>query len=84
MAGRTSVAVLGAGGTMGLEMARNLARAGMEVRAWNRSRERATPLAAEGARITGSPAEAAQGAEAVAVSTGTCLAYPRPGDRLGS
>ena len=65
MAGRTSVAVLGAGGTMGLEMARNLARAGREVRAWNRSRERATPLAAEGVRITGSPAEAAQGADVV-------------------
>jgi 3-hydroxyisobutyrate dehydrogenase-like beta-hydroxyacid dehydrogenase len=32
MAGRTSVAVLGAGGTMGLEMTRNLARAGMDVR----------------------------------------------------
>jgi 3-hydroxyisobutyrate dehydrogenase len=50
---------------MGLEMARNLARAGMDVRAWNRSRDRATPLAAEGARITGSPAEAAQGADVV-------------------
>ena len=65
MAGRTSVAVLGAGGTMGLEMARNLARAGIDVRAWNRSRDRATPLAAEGVRIAGSPAEAAQGAGVV-------------------
>jgi 3-hydroxyisobutyrate dehydrogenase len=65
MAGRTSAAVLGAGGTMGLEMARNLARAGMDVRAWNRSRDRAAPLADEGVRITGSPAEAAQGADVV-------------------
>src|SRR6266567_4900009 len=30
-----SVAVLGAGGTMGLPIARNLARAGMVVRGWN-------------------------------------------------
>lgn len=32
-----SVALLGAGGTMGRGMARNLARAGIEVRAWNRT-----------------------------------------------
>lgn len=32
-----SVAVLGAGGTMGKGMARNLAMAGFEVRAWNRN-----------------------------------------------
>jgi 3-hydroxyisobutyrate dehydrogenase len=56
------VAVLGAGGTMGLPMARNLARAGFEVRAWNRSAEKARPLAAEGVTIAGSPAEAADGA----------------------
>ena len=56
------VAVLGAGGTMGFPMARNLARAGVPVRAWNRSREKAEPLAADGAVIAGSPAEAAGGA----------------------
>jgi 3-hydroxyisobutyrate dehydrogenase len=56
------VAVLGAGGTMGLPIARNLARAGFEVRAWNRSAEKARPLAAEGVTIAGSPAEAADGA----------------------
>ena len=49
-AGRTeTVAVLGAGGTMGFPMARNIARAGMTVRAWNRSRDKAEPLAADGA-----------------------------------
>jgi 3-hydroxyisobutyrate dehydrogenase len=32
-----TVAVLGAGGTMGLPMARNIAQAGMRVRAWNRT-----------------------------------------------
>lgn len=31
-----TVAVLGAGGTMGFPMARNMARAGLAVRAWNR------------------------------------------------
>ena len=35
-AGET-VAVLGAGGTMGQPMARNIAQAGIGVRAWNRS-----------------------------------------------
>jgi len=40
-----TVAVLGAGGTMGLPMARNLARAGLEVRAWNRSPDKMHPLA---------------------------------------
>lgn len=33
-----TVAVLGAGGTMGFAMTRNIARAGIQVRAWNRSR----------------------------------------------
>lgn len=76
-AGRTSVAVLGAGGTMGLEMARHLVRAGMDVRAWNRSRDKATPLAADGAQLTGSPAEAARGAGIVLTmlaDTGAVLA----------
>jgi 3-hydroxyisobutyrate dehydrogenase len=53
-----SVAVLGAGGTMGLPMARNLARAGIEVRAWNRSREKAEPLAGEGVAVADTAAEA--------------------------
>ena len=58
------VAVLGTG-TMGAPMARNLAAAGHEVRAWNRSRERADPLAADGVRVAGSPDEATAGAEIV-------------------
>jgi 3-hydroxyisobutyrate dehydrogenase len=61
----TSVAVLGAGGTMGLPMARNIARAGMDVRAWNRTREKAEPLADDGAQIFDSPAEAADGADVI-------------------
>lgn len=60
-----TVAVLGAGGTMGLPMARNLARAGMRVTAWNRTREKAAPLAAEGAEVLDTPALAAAGADFV-------------------
>ena len=45
MSRQQTVAVLGAGGTMGAPMASNLARAGIAVRAWNRSREKAEPLA---------------------------------------
>ncbi len=59
------LALLGAGGTMGFAMARNLARAGFEVRAWNRTRERADPLAEDGATIAATPAEAAEGADVV-------------------
>jgi 3-hydroxyisobutyrate dehydrogenase len=54
------IAFLGAGGTMGFPMARNLARAGFDVRAWNRSREKAEPLAADGVQIAGSPHQAAE------------------------
>jgi 3-hydroxyisobutyrate dehydrogenase len=69
-AGRSSratetVAVLGAGGTMGFAMARNIARAGIPVRAWNRSRDKAEPLAKDGAVVTDTPAEAAQDATIV-------------------
>ena len=59
------VAVLGAGGTMGLPMARNLAKAGFEVRAWNRTRERAEPLAEDGVEVYDTAAEASEGAEVV-------------------
>lgn len=54
------VAVLGAGGAMGFEIARNLARGGFEVQAWNRSREKAEPLADDGATICESPTDAAR------------------------
>jgi 3-hydroxyisobutyrate dehydrogenase len=58
------VTVLGTG-IMGAPMARNLAAAGHEVRAWNRSRERAEPLAADGVQVADSPAEAVREAEVV-------------------
>ena len=55
-----TVAVLG--GTTGFPIVRNLLRAGIPVRAWNRSADKAEPLALEGACIAASPAEAARGA----------------------
>ncbi len=57
-----AVALLGAGGTMGLPMARHIARTGIELRAWNRTREKAEPAADDGARVYGTPGEAAEGA----------------------
>jgi 3-hydroxyisobutyrate dehydrogenase-like beta-hydroxyacid dehydrogenase len=47
-------------GAMGAGMARVLLRAGHRVTVWNRTRERAAPLASEGAAVAGSPAEAAR------------------------
>ncbi|MEU3710326.1 NAD(P)-dependent oxidoreductase [Streptomyces catenulae] len=64
MAEHISVAVLGTG-IMGTAMARNLARAGYDVRAWNRTRARAEPLTADGVRVTDTPAEAVDGADTV-------------------
>lgn len=57
-----TAAVLGTG-IMGAAMARNILGAGMEVRAWNRSREKAQPLAESGATVADSPEEAARGAD---------------------
>lgn len=61
MADTQSVAVLGTG-IMGGPMARNLARAGFEVRAWNRTRAKAEDLAADGVQVADTPAAAARGA----------------------
>jgi 3-hydroxyisobutyrate dehydrogenase len=65
MAARERIAFLGAGGTMGRAMAANLLRAGFDVRAWNRTAERAAPLAEQGARVAASPAEAVEGASII-------------------
>ena len=50
-------------GKMGFPMARNLLRAGHEVAAYNRSREKAEAL--EGARVADSPSDAARDSDAV-------------------
>lgn len=65
------VAFLGLG-NMGLPMARNILKAGHELAVWNRSAEKAAALADAGARIGGSPPEAAQDAEII----GLCLSTP--------
>ncbi|HEX7170802.1 MAG TPA: NAD(P)-binding domain-containing protein, partial [Rubrobacter sp.] len=62
MADGTKVAVLGTG-IMGAAMARNLLSEGMEVRAWNRSREKAESLTEDGAEVAESPADAARDAD---------------------
>ena len=58
------VAVLGTG-TMGAGMARPMQREGLSVTAWNRTRKRAEPLAADGIEIADSVAAAVRGADVV-------------------
>lgn len=58
------VAILGTG-IMGTGMARNLRRSGHQVRAWNRTLERAEPLVADGVAIADAPGEAVADAEAM-------------------
>ncbi|TDD45243.1 NAD(P)-dependent oxidoreductase [Nonomuraea terrae] len=60
----TTVAMLGTG-IMGAAMARNLLKSGMQVTVWNRTQDRARPLAADGATVAGSPADAVRGADVV-------------------
>jgi 3-hydroxyisobutyrate dehydrogenase len=62
MSDKGTVAVLGTG-IMGGAMARRLSGAGFAVRVWNRTRERAEPLAEVGGLVAGSPAEAADQAD---------------------
>jgi 3-hydroxyisobutyrate dehydrogenase len=59
-----SVAVLGLG-TMGTPIARNLLRAGFEVRVWHRTPAKTEALAADGAYPAASPADATAGADVV-------------------
>jgi 3-hydroxyisobutyrate dehydrogenase-like beta-hydroxyacid dehydrogenase len=52
-------------GRMGAGMARGLLRAGHELTVYNRSREKADALAADGARVADSPAKTVTGADVV-------------------
>lgn len=84
-----AVAVPGTG-IMGAAMARSLVRAGHTVRVWNRTRDKAEPLASDGAEVAGSPAEAVREADAVLTMLydgGTVLEVMReaaPGLRRGA
>lgn len=57
-----SVAVLGTG-LIGAAVARNLARKGFAVRAWNRTPEKAQALTADGVQVFSTPAEAVRDAD---------------------
>jgi 3-hydroxyisobutyrate dehydrogenase len=59
-----TIAALGTG-VMGAPMARNLARAGHDVRAWNRSPQKAAALRDDGIDVRDDPADAAAGADVV-------------------
>src|ERR1044072_5497380 len=61
MTDQLTVTVLGTG-IMGAAMARNLARAGHTVRGWNRTRDKAAPLGADGITVSDTPAEGVHGA----------------------
>lgn len=58
------LALLGTG-RMGLPMARRLCQAGHEVHVWNRSADKAAPLAADGATVHTQAADAAAAADTV-------------------
>jgi 3-hydroxyisobutyrate dehydrogenase len=60
----TTVAVLGTG-LMGAGMARSMARDGLEVRAWNRTRAKALPLQEAGISVAPEPESAVEGADVV-------------------
>lgn len=84
----STVAVLGTG-TMGRPMAANMARAGMDVAVWNRTRAAAEPLAEVGARVCDEPGQAVSGADVIvtmlfdadvtAEVMGAALAQAQPG-----
>lgn len=60
----SSVAVLGTG-IMGTGMARSLLRAGLDVTVWNRSAEKARPLADDGAKVAADAADAVSSADVI-------------------
>lgn len=80
-----AIAFLGTG-LMGAPMAANLCRAGHHVTVWNRSPEKAAPLAGEGAAIASTAAEAVMGAGLVItmLSDGPSVAAVLFGDSAGS
>jgi len=71
---RAKIAFLGTG-IMGLPMCGHLLKAGYPVQVWNRSPEKAAPLAELGATLCGSPSEAVAGAKYIIsmLSTGPVI-----------
>ena len=64
MSDQPTVALLGTG-IMGVGMGRNIAAAGISLRVWNRTREKAAPVADAGATLSDSPAEAVRDVDVV-------------------
>lgn len=86
MADAETVALLGAGSTMGKGIARNLAAAGIPVRAWNRTRSKAEDLAGvEGIELCATAREASAGAGIVMtmVSDGDAVLGAMEGEEGG-
>jgi len=89
MTDQPSVALLGTC-TMCAGMARNIAAAGIPLKVWNRTREKAEPLAEAGAEVAESPAEAVRDADIVitmlfdADSVETALDQARDGLKRGA
>ncbi|HEX4063627.1 MAG TPA: NAD(P)-dependent oxidoreductase [Streptosporangiaceae bacterium] len=61
---RPVVALLGTG-IMGAGMGRNIAKAGLPLRVWNRTKDKAEPLAGDGVVVAGTPADAVRDADVI-------------------
>lgn len=89
MTDKPTVALLGTG-VMGAGMARNIAATGHPLRVWNRSAEKAAPLAESGATVCAGPQEAVQGADIVLTmlfdtdSVASTMREAAPGLRAGA
>lgn len=64
-----TVALLGTG-IMGAGMGRNVLAAGLPLRVWNRTADKARPLADAGATLAATPAEACDGADVIVTMLG--------------
>jgi 3-hydroxyisobutyrate dehydrogenase len=69
MTAKPTVALLGTG-IMGAGMARNILAAGLPLRVWNRTADRARPLVDEGAVLAATPADAVRGADVIVTMLG--------------
>lgn len=78
-----TVAFLGTG-TMGRPMARNTVKAGLEVRAWNRSLDKARALSEQGVTVAADPAQAVEGAGIVVTMLSDADAVIEVAERSGA
>jgi phosphoglycerate dehydrogenase-like enzyme len=86
VADKSTVALLGTG-SMGSAIGRTLLKAGFPVRAWNRTLEKAKPLAEQGAVLVQTPASTVDGAQVIItmLRDGDAVLHTmQPGQRRGS